>query len=71
MFKKGVKSLMRMGKSRHSPDKDALMDSDDGAQTTAALARQKGHTTETSDLSSDNESVQSLNVEHHSPKPKK
>lgn len=70
MFKKGVKSLMRMGKQqRNSQDKDALMDSDDSAQMTA-IALQRGHTTETSDLSSDNESVQSLNAEY-SPKPRK
>jgi len=70
MFKKGVKSLMRMGKQqRNSQDKDALMDSDDSAQMTA-IALQRGHTTETSDLSSDNESVRSLNAEYPA-KPKK
>lgn len=69
MFKKGVKSLMRMGKQRNSPDKEALVDSDDSAQM-ATVAYQRGHATETSDLSSDNESIHSHNAEY-SPKPKK
>lgn len=69
MFKKGVKSLMRMGKQRNSPDREALMDSDDSAQM-AAITHQRGHTTETSDLSSDNESIHSHTSEY-SPKPKK
>ncbi|XP_022168096.1 otoferlin-like isoform X2 [Myzus persicae] len=69
IFKKGVKSLMRMGKQRLPQDKEALVDSDDSAQM-AAIPHQRGHTTETSDLSSDNESINSLNAEF-SPKPKK
>lgn len=69
MFKKGVKSLMRMGKQRNTPDKEALIDSDESAHT-AAVPYQKGHATETSDLSSDNESISSLNAEF-SPKPRK
>lgn len=69
MFKKGVKSLMRIGKQRNSQDKEALVDSDDSAQM-AAITYQRGHTTETSDLSSDNESINSLNAEY-SPKPRK
>jgi len=58
-----------MGKQRLPQDKEALVDSDDSAQMTA-IPHQRGHTTETSDLSSDNESINSLNVEY-SPKPKK
>lgn len=69
MFKKGVKSLMRMGKPRNTQDKEALIDSDESAHM-AAVPYQKGHTTETSDLSSDNESINSLNTEF-SPKPRK
>lgn len=69
MFKKGVKSLMRMGKPKNSQDKEALMDSDDSAQM-ATVTHQRGHVTETSDLSSDSESVHSLNTEY-SPKPRK
>jgi len=60
---------MRMGKQRIPQDKEALVDSDDSAQT-AGITHQRGHTTETSDLSSDNESISSLNAEY-SPKPKK
>jgi len=61
---------MRMGKQRGAQDKEALMDSDDSGQMTA-FARQRGHTTETSDLSSDNdESAHSVNTEY-SPKAKK
>jgi len=69
MFKKGVKNLMRIGKQRNQQDKEALMDSDDSAQM-SATTHQRGHTTEISDLSSDNESTNSLNAEY-SPKPKK
>ncbi|XP_025413884.1 otoferlin-like isoform X4 [Sipha flava] len=69
MFKKGVKSLMRMGKQRNSQDKEALVDSDDSAQM-APITYRRGHATETSDLSSDNESINSLNAEY-SPKPRK
>lgn len=58
-----------MGKQRISPDKEALIDSDDSAQSTT-VAHQKDRVTETCDVSSDNESVQSLNTEY-SPKPKK
>ncbi|KAE9538073.1 hypothetical protein AGLY_006045 [Aphis glycines] len=70
IFKKGVKSLMRMGKQRVSQDKEALVDSDDSNNQMAAISHQRGHVTETSDLSSDNESVNSFNAEY-SPKPKK
>ncbi|KAL4121896.1 hypothetical protein QTP88_014316 [Uroleucon formosanum] len=58
-----------MGKQRIPQDKEALVDSDDSAQT-ALITHQRGHTTETSDLSSDNESISSLNAEYL-PKPKK
>jgi len=58
-----------MGKQRLPQDKEALVDSDDSAQMTA-ITHQRGHTTETSDLSSDNESINSLNIEY-SPNPKK
>lgn len=69
IFKKGVKSLMRMGRSRNPQEKEALLDSDDSAQMTTVI-HQRGHTTETSDLSSDNESIHSLNTEY-SPNQKK
>jgi len=58
-----------MGKQRIPQDKEALMDSDDNNQM-GAITHQRGHTTEISDLSSDNESVNSFNAEY-SPKPKK
>ncbi|XP_050432533.1 otoferlin-like isoform X3 [Adelges cooleyi] len=70
IFKKGVKSLMRMGKHRTSPDKEALVDSDDSAQTAPTIGHQRGQGTETSDLSSDNESVRSVQSDY-SPKPRK
>lgn len=69
IFKKGVKSLMRIGKQRSAQEKEALIDSDDSAQMTA-IVYQRGHTTETSDMSSDNESTHSFNTEY-TPKPKK
>lgn len=61
---------MRMGKQRVSQDKEALMDSDDSNNQMAVISHQRGHVTETSDLSSDNESINSFNAEY-SPKPKK
>lgn len=69
MFKKGVKSLMRMGKPRNPLEKETLIDSDDSAQM-ATITYRKGYTTKISDLSSDNESVHSFNTEY-SPKLKK
>lgn len=60
---------MRMGKPRNTQEKEALIDSDDNPQI-ATITHQRGYTTETSDLSSDNESIHSLNTEY-SPKLKK
>ncbi|VVC45932.1 Hypothetical protein CINCED_3A016890 [Cinara cedri] len=73
-FKKGVKNIIgefRIRHNKNSPDKEALIDSDDSAKQQATITTyQRGHATETSDLSSDNESVHSLNSEY-TPKPRK
>ncbi|XP_050539137.1 otoferlin-like isoform X2 [Daktulosphaira vitifoliae] len=69
MFKKGVKNLMRIGKQRTSQDKEILVDSDESTNAIIATNFQRGHTTDTSDLSSDNESHQS--IQSDSPKPRK
>lgn len=45
------------------------MESDDSAKIQTPIAYQRGNATETSDLSSDNESIHSLNSEYtHKPR---
>lgn len=61
---------MRIGKQRMSQEKEILVDSDDSTHAANASNFQRGHATETSDLSSDNESLQSIQSDY-SPKPRK